>query len=113
MNYEFKKISEEHRKPVIDIFNFFVEKGFAAYPEEKVPYEFFDMMLKMTQGYPAIVVVNSDSQDQIIGFAFTRCEGSRWKLRIHDILSHICFNLLNNLEFIGRSSKGKIGYLKP
>lgn len=35
MNYEFKKISEEHRKPIIDIFNFFIEKGFAEYPEDK------------------------------------------------------------------------------
>lgn len=72
MIYEFKKISEEHRKPIIDIFNFFIEKGFAAYPEEKVPYEFFDMILKITQGYPAIVIVNGDSPDQIIGFAFMR-----------------------------------------
>ena len=38
MNYEFRKISEQHRKPVIDIFNYFVENGFAAYPEEKEPY---------------------------------------------------------------------------
>ena len=72
MNYEFRKISEEHRKSVIDIFNYFVENGFAAYPEEKVPYEFFDMMIKMTQGYPAIVVVNAGNQNQIVGFAFMR-----------------------------------------
>ena len=72
MNYEFKKISEEHRKPVIDIFNYFIENGFAAYPEEKVSYEFFDMMLKITQGYPAIVVINAGNQNQIVGFAFMR-----------------------------------------
>ena len=72
MNYEFKTIVEEHRKPVIDIFNHFIENGFAAYPEEKVPYEFFDMILKITQGYPAIVIVDLLAKNQIIGFAFMR-----------------------------------------
>lgn len=72
MNYEFKKISEEYRKAVIDIFNYFIENGYAAYPEEKMPYEFFDMILKNTRGYPAIVIVDTHSQNKIIGFAFMR-----------------------------------------
>lgn len=72
MNYKFQKISEEHRKPVIDIFNAFIEKGFAAYPEERVPYEFFDALLKMTQGYPAVVVCDTTHENQIYGFAFLR-----------------------------------------
>jgi L-amino acid N-acyltransferase YncA len=72
MYYEFEKISEEHRKSVVDIFNYFIENGYAAYPEEKVPYEFFDMLLKIAQEYPAIVVTDNAGRDKIIGFAFMR-----------------------------------------
>ncbi len=70
MGYGFEKLADKHRNPVIDIFNYYIENGFAAYPESKVGYDFFDMFLYMTRGYPAIAV-KSDSGD-IVGFAFLR-----------------------------------------
>ena len=70
MAYYFEPMDQNDRKPVIDIFNFFIEKTFAAFPEKKVGYEFFDFFLKMTEGYPAITVKNHSGQ--VFGFAFLR-----------------------------------------
>jgi L-amino acid N-acyltransferase YncA len=68
MYIRFEPMAEEHRKPVIDLFNYYVENSFAAYPEARVGYEFFDRFLGMAKGYPA-VVAKSDA-DEVAGFAF-------------------------------------------
>ncbi|HGJ63919.1 TPA: N-acetyltransferase family protein [bacterium] len=68
MEIQFERMSEEYRKEVIDIFNYYIENGFAAYPDKKLPYEFYDMFLIITKDYPA-VVIKSD-KDEVIGFAF-------------------------------------------
>jgi L-amino acid N-acyltransferase YncA len=42
MDFIVRKAIETDRTAVIDIFNHFVENGFAAFPEKKLNYEFFD-----------------------------------------------------------------------
>ena len=69
--YRFERLGEQHRKPVIDIFNYYIENTFAAYPESRVGYDFFDRFLQLTEGYPAIAI-RADSTEEIIGFALLR-----------------------------------------
>lgn len=71
MNIEFKNMTQEYSKEVIDIFNYYIENTYAAYPESKVPYEFFYKFLELTKGYPAFIIKNNDN-DKIIGFCFLR-----------------------------------------
>lgn len=59
---------EKHRKPVMDIFNHYVVEGFAAYPENPLPYEAFDLFRKMTAGYPAYAAETEDGS--VAGFGF-------------------------------------------
>ncbi|HJQ97664.1 MAG TPA: hypothetical protein VJ826_05070 [Candidatus Polarisedimenticolaceae bacterium] len=66
----FERLSEHHRKPVIDVFNHLVRTGFAAYPEIEVSYAFLDRFLAMAQGYPAVAVRNET--DEVVGFALLR-----------------------------------------
>jgi phosphinothricin acetyltransferase len=70
MDIRLEPISPEDREPVIDIFNYYVENSFAAYLENKVPYEAFDMLMKMAQGYPTVAV--KDSNRQVLGFGMLR-----------------------------------------
>ena len=56
MGYKFSPISSEDREAVIDTFNYYIENSFAAYPETRVPYEFFEFFLQVTSGYPNAVV---------------------------------------------------------
>jgi len=70
MEYRLDPISINDREPVIDIFNYYVENSFAAYPETKVPYEFFDMFLKMSDGYPTVAA--RDQRGGVIGFGMLR-----------------------------------------
>ncbi len=70
MKYELERLTERHRKPVIDIFNFFVKNGFAAYPDTEVEYGFFDRVLEMTKGYPAFAA--KDTADRTVGFGLLR-----------------------------------------
>jgi len=72
MNCELIPLSEHDRKAVTDIFNSYVEKGFAAYPEDKVPYEFYDYLLQIAHGYSAIAVHDRDAGGVVVGFGFMR-----------------------------------------
>jgi L-amino acid N-acyltransferase YncA len=70
MELTFEPISVDARHAVVDIFNYYVENSFSAYPEHKVPYEFFDAILNMCKGYPSTIVKNEDGE--IIGFGMLR-----------------------------------------
>ena len=70
MEYRLDPISINDREPVIDIFNYYVENSFAAYPETKVPYESFDTLLKMSDGYPTVAA--RDNRGRIMGFGMLR-----------------------------------------
>jgi len=70
MNYSLEPMSPDHRKPVIDIYNHFIEKSWAAYPDEPVGYPLFDRFLDMVRGYPSLVVLTDTGE--VVGFAFLR-----------------------------------------
>lgn len=70
MHFHFEPMLLEYRESVIDIFNYYIENSFAAYPETKVPYEFFDKFLEMSDGYPTIMV--KDEIGEILGFGMLR-----------------------------------------
>jgi L-amino acid N-acyltransferase YncA len=70
MKYELFPISSSDREEVIDIFNYYVENSFAAYPESRVPYEFFDLLFQATAGYPSAIV--KDKSKAILGFGMLR-----------------------------------------
>ena len=72
MKIRFDKMAESDREAVIDLFNYYIENSFAAYPEKKVPYGLFDQFLTMTEGYPAFTVRDEEQEDRIVGFAFLR-----------------------------------------
>jgi L-amino acid N-acyltransferase YncA len=69
-----KPLTEHNRKEVIDIFNYYIENSFAAYPENKVPYEFFDALLKMCERYPSLIA--EDESGTILGFGMLRAYNS-------------------------------------
>lgn len=70
MDFHFEPLSEEHRQPVIDLFNHYIVHSHAAFPERPVSYDFFTRFLEITQGYLAIVV--KDALEKVVGFAFLR-----------------------------------------
>lgn len=72
MKIRFEKMGEGDREAVIDLFNYYIENSFAAYPEKKVPYGLFDQFLALTEGYPAFTVRDEQQEDRIVGFAFLR-----------------------------------------
>jgi L-amino acid N-acyltransferase YncA len=72
MKIRFERMAEGDREAVIDLFNYYIENSFAAYPEKKVPYGFFDRFLELTKGYPAFTVRDEESADRVFGFAFLR-----------------------------------------
>jgi len=70
MDIHLEPMSPQDREPIIDIFNHYIENGFAAYLENKLPYEAFDMFLKMTEGYPTTVAKND--KGETVGFGMLR-----------------------------------------
>ncbi len=74
MDYTIEAVAKEDGKAVIDIFNYYVQKSFAAYPDEAVPYEFFQFFLNMAEGYPFLVA--KDRKGRVLGFAWLRPHSS-------------------------------------
>ncbi len=70
MDYRLEPVSVEDGDQIIDIFNYYVENSFAAYPESKDPNEFFQAFLNLTQSYPFLVA--KDMSDKVIGFGSLR-----------------------------------------
>jgi len=71
MNLIFVKMTKEYSKEVMDIFNYYIENSFAAYPESKLTYEFYNKFLETTKGYPAFIIKNKND-GKIVGFCFLR-----------------------------------------
>lgn len=70
VNYQLIPLSPADRESVIDIFNYYVDNSFAAFPENRVSNEFFDQLLKMCEGFPAVAVKGKDNRT--IGFGMLR-----------------------------------------
>lgn len=68
--FTFGPISDTDRMPVIDLFNYYIEHSFAAYPEQNVPYEFFTHLLETCRNYPSVVARLSDGT--VAGFGLLR-----------------------------------------
>ncbi|MDT8900001.1 N-acetyltransferase family protein [Anaeroselena agilis] len=71
MAAHFEQMTDRHEKEVMDIFNYYIENSYAAYPEQPLPYGFFGKFLEMTKGYPA-KVISTGADGKIIGFCFLR-----------------------------------------
>ncbi len=63
-------MTREFCKPVVDIFNHYIDNGFALYLETKLPYEAFDILQKMSDGYPTVVA--KDETGSVVGFGLLR-----------------------------------------
>jgi L-amino acid N-acyltransferase YncA len=70
MHFSLGPVSREDGKDIIEIFNHYIEHSFAAYPESKVPDQFFDIFLDISQRYPFLVA--KDSRGKVLGFGMLR-----------------------------------------
>ncbi len=68
--FTFSPIEETDRDTIIDLFNYYIEHSFAAYPEQKVPYDFFTLFLETCQNYPSVVARSPDGT--LAGFGLLR-----------------------------------------
>ncbi len=66
-NILFEQLSEKHRRDIIDIFNYYVEYAFSAYPEENLDYSYYDKFLMISKSFPAYAIY---SNHQIVGFCY-------------------------------------------
>jgi L-amino acid N-acyltransferase YncA len=68
--YRIEPIRDDDGQGIIDIFNYYIENGFAAFPERKVPYEFSGMLAGMAGDLPAVVA--KDKNERVLGFGMLR-----------------------------------------
>ncbi len=66
MEYSVGPISSEDREPIMDLFNYYVENSFAAFPDNQFPYRSFDMLLQMSKGFPTGAIKARDGK--VVGF---------------------------------------------
>lgn len=56
----FSPITDTERETIVDLFNYYIEHSFAAFPDQKVPYEFFTHFLETCRNYPSVVAKMPD-----------------------------------------------------
>lgn len=70
MTYTIRHISEQDSHALIDIFNYYIENSFAAFPEKTVPYDFFAMLKDIALGN-SLHAVEADDKS-IVGFGLLK-----------------------------------------
>ncbi|MDD3111913.1 MAG: GNAT family N-acetyltransferase [Methanofollis liminatans] len=68
--YTLGPIEDADGGAVIDLFNYYIENTFAAYPERPVPYEFFGLLRAASKGYPTAALKDGDGK--LGGFGMLR-----------------------------------------
>ena len=68
MGSTLQPLAEGHRHAVIDIYNHYVDHGFASFREARLPCEAFDRFLALAKGFPAYVSIQEDGA--VDGFGF-------------------------------------------
>ena len=68
MEIHLEPLAEQHRTAVVDIYNHYVDVGFACYRERRIPYGAFDHFLERARGYPAFASRGEDGT--VNGFGF-------------------------------------------
>lgn len=66
-NISFEPLAEKHRIPVMDIYNYYIENSFSAYPEESFDYDFYEKFLEISKAYPAYAI---EIEGKTIGFCY-------------------------------------------
>jgi L-amino acid N-acyltransferase YncA len=69
VKFTVRSVRPEDKAGIVDIFNYYVENTFAAYPEQKVPQEFFGMLLQLSKGYPFYV---AEAEGRVVGYGLLR-----------------------------------------
>jgi L-amino acid N-acyltransferase YncA len=80
MDIRLQPISPDDRQAVIDLFNHYVEHGFAAFAEVPLPYAFFDRFMEATAGGPTLTA--KDPAGTLLAFALLRPH-SPWSTTAH------------------------------
>lgn len=70
MEVQLDPISPADREAIIDLFNHYVTNSFAAFPDRKVNYAFFDLLTEAAGDYPALAA--RDASGRLIGFGLLR-----------------------------------------
>lgn len=68
--FELEPVRIEDGSQIIDIFNHYVENSFAAYPDNRIPHEFFQVFLETAKGYPFLGAKDEDGK--LLGFGMLR-----------------------------------------
>lgn len=64
-----RPLTTDDAQQVMDIFNYYVENSFAAYPQTKLPIEFYNALMASYNGYPNAAALQDG---KVIGFGGLR-----------------------------------------
>jgi phosphinothricin acetyltransferase len=70
MRITLSPIGKDDHKDVMEIFNYYIENTFAAYPEQRLPDEFLETLLMLSHGYPTVVA--KADEGVVTGFGLLR-----------------------------------------
>jgi len=70
MDIRLSPLAPADRAGIVDLFNYYVEHGFAAFAEQPMPLAFADRLLELARGYPTVAA--KDPSGRLLGFGLLR-----------------------------------------
>ncbi len=70
MDFRLEPIERADCEAIVEIFNYYIEHSFAAYPDKPVNSHFFDALMRLTDGYPTYAAKDLDGL--VIGFGLLK-----------------------------------------
>ncbi|NLH40579.1 MAG: N-acetyltransferase [Planctomycetes bacterium] len=70
MDIQLSPLTAADGPAVVDLFNHYAVHSFAAFPEDPLPYPFFDRLMEAAAGWPTLAAKGPDGR--LLGFALLR-----------------------------------------
>ncbi len=70
MDIQLAPITPADGRAIVDLFNHYVVHSFAAFPEDSLPYPFFDRLIEAARNLPTVTARTADGR--LLGFALLR-----------------------------------------
>lgn len=80
MDIQLTPIAPADGRSVVDLFNHYIQHSFAAFPEDPLPYPFFDRLMEAAGNWPTLAAKTPDGR--LVGFALLR-RHSPWPTSSH------------------------------
>ena len=99
MNIIFEKMGNKHQKQVMDIFNYYISNGTAAFPGTVLPEQFYRFLMEKSEGYPSYVLKKDNNSKGLGSKCLEKLEQDAIKMGIRNLIAEVSSENKESINF--------------